>query len=277
MREMLDLAAEPRATLGKGPAYQIRRQGKIPGIVYGGKGDPETVQVDERTFGKFYYAGALLQTLVMLDVGGKKTRVLPRAIQVDPVSDRPIHVDFMRLEPGARVRIAIPVRFRGQENSPGLKLGGVINVVRHEIEVFCSADNIPDYIEGDLDGLEIGDSLHIQRLHASRGRQDRYPAQLHGRVDCAADDLCRRDAGRRDRGSRCCRRRCAVEGAEGAAAAALRWRSLRVLPLRLLVQRLLPRARLPPRRPRARRRKKARSSLRGPTPEAETRLPISGI
>lgn len=169
MRQMLELAAEPRATRGKGPAYQMRRQGKIPGIVYGGKGDPETVQVDERTFGKLYYAGAMLQTLVMLDVGGKKVRVLPRAIQVDPVSDRPIHVDFMRLEPGARVRIAIPVRFRGQENSPGLKLGGVINVVRHEIEVFCSADNIPDYIEGDLDGLEIGDSLHIADFSLPEG------------------------------------------------------------------------------------------------------------
>jgi large subunit ribosomal protein L25 len=161
MREMVDLAAELRTKTGKGGAYQTRRQGKIPGIVYGGRGDPENVQVDERTFGKIYYAGAMMQTLVMLDVAGKKTRVLPRAVQLDPVSDRPIHVDFMRLEPGARIRIAIPVRFRGQENSPGLKLGGVINVVTHEIEVYCSADNIPDYIEGDLDGLEIGDSLHI--------------------------------------------------------------------------------------------------------------------
>ena len=169
MREMVDLAAEPRSTRGKGPAYQTRLQGKIPGIVYGGKGNPENVQVDERTFGKIYYQGALLQTLVMLDIGGKKTRVLPRAIQVDPVSDRPIHVDFLRLEPGARVRIAIPVRFRGQENSPGLKLGGVINMVRHEIEIYCSADNIPDYIEGDLDGLEIGDSLHINDFKLPEG------------------------------------------------------------------------------------------------------------
>jgi large subunit ribosomal protein L25 len=161
MRQMLELAAEPRAKLGKGPAYQVRREGKIPGIVYGGKGEPQTVQVDERNFGKLYYAGAMLQTLVNLDIGGKKTRVLPRAIQLDPVSDRPIHIDFMRLEPGARVRIAIPVRFHGQENSPGLKLGGVINVVRHEIEVYCSADAIPDFIDGNLEGLEIGDSLHI--------------------------------------------------------------------------------------------------------------------
>ncbi len=169
MREMVDLTAEPRAKLGKGPAYQVRRQGKIPGIVYGGKGEPQSVQVDERIFGKLYYAGAMLQTLVNLDVGGKKVRVLPRAIQLDPVSDRPIHIDFMRLEPGARVRIAIPVRFHGQENSPGLKLGGVINVVRHEIEVYCSADNIPDHIDGNLEGMEIGDSLHIHDFTLPEG------------------------------------------------------------------------------------------------------------
>src|SRR5262245_32133070 len=169
MREMVDLAAEPRSKTGKGGAYQTRQQGKIPGIVYGGKGDPENVQVDERTFGKLYYTGAMMQTLVMLDVAGRKTRVLPRAIQVDPVSDRPIHIDFLRLEPGARVRIAIPVRFRGQENSPGLKLGGVINVVKHEIEIYCSADNIPDYIEGNLEGLGIGDSLHIEDFELPEG------------------------------------------------------------------------------------------------------------
>ena len=169
MREIIDLAAEPRAKSGKGPAYQARRQGKIPAVVYGGKGDPENVQIDDRTFGKLYYAGTMLQTLVMLNVSGKKTRVLPRQIQLDPVSDRPIHVDFMRLEPGARIRIAIPVRFRGHENSPGLKLGGVINVVRHEVEVYCSADNIPDFLEGNLEGTEIGDSLHISTFKLPEG------------------------------------------------------------------------------------------------------------
>src|SRR5882672_3243357 len=142
MREMVALTAEPRAERGKGAAYRTRLKGRIPGIVYGGKVDPETVQLDERNFDKLYYTGAMLQTLVMLEVAGKKTRVIPRAVQVDPVTDRPIHVDFLRLEPGARLRLAIPVRFRGQENSPGLKLGGVINVVTHEIEVFFAADNL---------------------------------------------------------------------------------------------------------------------------------------
>ena len=95
--------------------------------------------------------------------------MIPRAIQLDPVSDRPIHIDFMRLEPGARLRIAIPVHFKGQENSPGIKRGGVLNVVRHEIEIYCSADSIPDDLEGDVSDLDIGDSLHISRIKLPEG------------------------------------------------------------------------------------------------------------
>jgi large subunit ribosomal protein L25 len=97
----------------------------------------------------------------MLELSGKKTKVLPRAVQLDPVTDRPVHIDFLRLKPGGRVTLDIPVRFRGHENSPGLKLGGVVNVVRHEVALLCPVDDIPEYIEGDLSGLEIGDSLHI--------------------------------------------------------------------------------------------------------------------
>src|ERR1700704_3368036 len=134
MRETLNLSAQPRSLRGKGSAYQLRRTGSIPAIIYGGKGEPQTVQVEERGFGKLYYTGTLMQTIVMLDVGGNKTRVIPREVQLDPVSERPIHVDFMRLEPGARIRLAIPVRFKGQENSPGIKLGGVLNIVQHEID-----------------------------------------------------------------------------------------------------------------------------------------------
>jgi large subunit ribosomal protein L25 len=162
MREALNLEAQPRPGLGKGAAYQLRQTGNIPAVIYGGKGKPENLTLNERTFGKLYYTGTLMQTVLMLDVAGKKTRVIPREVQVDPVTDRPIHVDFMRLEPGARIRIAIPVRFKGHENSPGVKVGGVLNIVTHEVDLYCSADNIPDYIEGDLEGLAIGDSLHIQ-------------------------------------------------------------------------------------------------------------------
>ena len=105
----------------------------------------------------------------MLDVAGKKTRVIPREVQLDPVSDRPVHVDFMRLPEGAKVRLAIPVRFKGQESSPGLKRGGVLNIVRHESSCSARPTSIPDFIEGDLSALDIHDSLHISAFKLPEG------------------------------------------------------------------------------------------------------------
>jgi large subunit ribosomal protein L25 len=141
----------------------------IPGIVYGGSADPVPVQVDEHTLLRMHNTGAFLQTLVMLEIGNQKTRVIPRAVQLDPVTDRPVHVDFMRLTPGGTISLDIPVHFRGHENSPGLKRGGVLNVVRHEVAMLCPVDNIPEYIEGDLSGLDIGNSLHISAFVLPEG------------------------------------------------------------------------------------------------------------
>jgi large subunit ribosomal protein L25 len=169
MREMQELRAEPRAKTGKGPAYQIRRRGLIPGVVYGGKAEPQNVQLEERAFVKVYSAGAMLSTLFMLELDGKKTRVIPRQIQIDPVTDRPVHVDFLRLEKGARIAIAIPVHFKNHGESPGLKRGGVLNVVLHEVELYCPVDNIPEFIEGDLAGLDIHDSMHISAIPLPAG------------------------------------------------------------------------------------------------------------
>ena len=169
MRETLELKVEPRSKTGKGPAHQARKSGIIPGVVYGGDGSPEIVQVDERTLTRMYSTGAFLQTLVMLETGGKKTRVIPRAVQLDPVTDRPVHVDFLRLVPGGSVTLDIPVHFRGQENSPGIKRGGVLNIVRHEVALRCPVENIPEYIEGDLADLDIGDSLHISAFTLPEG------------------------------------------------------------------------------------------------------------
>src|SRR5882672_2233536 len=169
MRETLELKVEPRSKLGKGAAYQTRKSGLIPGIIYGGGGNPEPVQVDERTLGRLHGTGALMQTLVMLELAGQKTRVIPRAVQLDPVTDRPVHIDFLRLTPGGRISLDIPVHFRGQENSPGLKRGGVVNIVRHEVALLCPVDNIPEYIEGDLSELDIGDSLHISAFTLPEG------------------------------------------------------------------------------------------------------------
>jgi large subunit ribosomal protein L25 len=169
MRETLELKVEPRSKTGKGPAHQARKSGVIPGVIYGGEGSPETVQVDERTLTRMYSTGAFLQTLVMLETSGKKTRVIPRAVQLDPVTDRPVHVDFLRLVAGGSVTLDIPVHFRGQENSPGIKRGGVLNIVRHEVALRCPVENIPEYIEGDLADLDIGDSLHISAFTLPEG------------------------------------------------------------------------------------------------------------
>src|SRR5260221_115601 len=155
MAQVQELKVEPRDGTGKGPAYQARLKGLIPGVIYGGKDKPENVAVDSRTLERRVEAGHFLTTLLTLDVGGKKTRVIPREVQVDPVSDRPVHVDFMRLAEGATIRLEIPVHFNGQEVSPGLKKGGVLNIVRHAIALICPADKIPNTVEVDVSNLDI--------------------------------------------------------------------------------------------------------------------------
>src|SRR5450755_1165281 len=161
MAQVQELKAEARDGTGKGPAYQARLKGLIPGIVYGGKADPVNVNVDFRTLERHVEAGGFLTTLFMLDVAGKKTRVIPRQLQLDPVSDRPVHVDFMRLAEGASVKLEIPVHFKGQGESPGLKKGGVLNIVRHSMELVCPAESIPNEILVDISALDINETIHI--------------------------------------------------------------------------------------------------------------------
>ena len=169
MAQVQELKVETRAGTGKGPAFQARSKGLIPGVIYGGKGEPENVAVDGRTLERAVEAGHFLTTLFMLDVAGKKTRVIPREVQLDPVSDRPVHVDFMRLAEGASVRLDIPVHFNGQESSPGLKKGGVLNIVRHSIALLCPAEKIPNTIEVDVAKLDINESIHISALTLPEG------------------------------------------------------------------------------------------------------------
>ncbi|HEX2594552.1 MAG TPA: 50S ribosomal protein L25/general stress protein Ctc [Rhizomicrobium sp.] len=164
MREMQQIVAEKRTGTGKGPSYQVRTKGNIPAVIYGGGSEPENISVNAHALERHAIKGTFLSTLFTLDVDGAKTRVIPRQLQLDPVTDRPVHVDFMRLPEGAKVRLSIPVRFKGQADSPGLKRGGVLNIVRHEVEMLCPAEHIPEYIEGDLAGLGIHDSLHIANI-----------------------------------------------------------------------------------------------------------------
>jgi large subunit ribosomal protein L25 len=169
MSELQTLRAEARAETGKNAAHRARNNGLVPAVIYGGQDAPQPVAVNEREFSKHYFSGNLLSTLFMLDVGGQKTRVIPRDVAIDPVSDRPIHVDFLRLAEGARIALHIPVHFRGQELSPGLKKGGVLNMVRHTVELRCPADNIPSAIEADVSEADIGDSLHISAFALPEG------------------------------------------------------------------------------------------------------------
>src|ERR1700743_2635330 len=169
MRQVQKLKDEARKGTGKGPSYQTRTRGLVPGVLYGGKDAPENVAVERHALERHVETGNFLTTLFMLDVEGKKQRVIPRAVQVDPISDRPVHVDFMRLEEGASVKLEIPVRFKNHTESPGLKKGGVLNIIRHEILMLCSADNIPDALEVDLAGLDIHGTVHISNIKLPEG------------------------------------------------------------------------------------------------------------
>ena len=153
MAQVQELKVETRDGTGKGPAYQARLKGLIPAIVYGGTATPQNVSVDSRTLERHVEAGHFLTTLFLLDIAGKKTRVIPRDVQLDPVSDRPVHVDFLRLAEGATVKLDIPVHFRGQDVSPGLKKGGVLNIVRHTMPLSCPAEKIPNTIDVDVSKL----------------------------------------------------------------------------------------------------------------------------
>src|SRR5262245_20204745 len=169
MAEAMALKAWARARTGKGGARTVRREGRIPGILYGGGEDPFPVIVEDKAIRLQLLTGHFQSTIYMLDIEGKKTRVIPRGVQLDPVRDFPIHVDFMRVGKDALVNVAVPVHFLNEGASPGIKRGGVLNIVRHEIDVRCPADAIPNYFEIDLTGLEIGDSVHISALKLPEG------------------------------------------------------------------------------------------------------------
>jgi len=168
-QQVNEIKAEPRARSGTGGARAIRRQDKVPGVVYGDGREPENIALNGRELNIIIGRGKFLSTVFDLDVDGKKARVIPRDVQLDPVKDWPIHVDFQRVSAGARIRVNVPVRFANESLSPGLKRGGVLNVVRHEIEVTCPADAIPDYFEFNLEGLEIGRSVHISAIKLPEG------------------------------------------------------------------------------------------------------------
>jgi large subunit ribosomal protein L25 len=164
MTEVRSLGTEPRDRAGKGAARATRRAGRVPGVVYGNKEPAALVSLEPKALVRELHKTGFFATLFDLQIAGRTERVLPRDVQFDPVSDRPIHVDFLRVGAGTKVRVDVPVVFRNDAASPGLKRGGVLNIVRHEIALICAADSIPPLIEIDLTGLEIGDSVHISMV-----------------------------------------------------------------------------------------------------------------
>ena len=161
MAQMTALAAEVREGTGTGVARQIRRAGRIPCIIYGNKEDSVLISINPLDLQKQLRGPGFFARVFEIEVGGKKHRVLARDLQVDPVTDHPIHVDFMRFSATTRLNIDVQVVFDNHEESPGLKRGGVLNVVRHTVEMRCNPDNIPESIMVDLTGMDIGDSIHI--------------------------------------------------------------------------------------------------------------------
>jgi large subunit ribosomal protein L25 len=163
-RQSYELKAELRDRVGKGAARALRSKGLVPAIVYGEKQEPLPVAISSKELTTRLHAGGFLITLASLDVGGKKHKVLPKAYELDPVKDFITHVDFLRVSDATRVRVHVPVHFTGHDQSPGLKRGGVLNIVRHDIEMYCPAGAIPDFIEASLAGYEIGGSVHISKV-----------------------------------------------------------------------------------------------------------------
>lgn len=169
------IEAESRSRAGKGVARATRRAGKVPAVVYGAKQEPSLIALDPRVVMRELKRGGWRSRLYEIQVGGQKTRALMRDVQFHPVTDKPEHVDFQRLAAGERVRVSVAVVFLNDATSPGIKRGGVLNVVRHAVEVACDPDNIPEKFEADLGALDINDNIRWTDL---KGIGDARPTIL---------------------------------------------------------------------------------------------------
>jgi large subunit ribosomal protein L25 len=169
MATVKELNATARPAGGKGAARAERRAGRVPGVIYGNNQPPVTISVDDADLRQRILAGRFLTTIYDIDLEGKKHRVIPRDFHLDPVRDFPLHVDFMRLGEGATIRVSVPLHIKNAEAAPGVKRGGTVNIVTHTIDLVCSVDNIPQYVEADVSDLEISHSLHLSDIQLPPG------------------------------------------------------------------------------------------------------------
>ena len=164
-----ELKAEARERVGKGSSRELRRNGLIPAVIYGDKQAPLSIALSTNEVTKRIHAGGFMTTVATIEVDGQKIQVLPKDYQLDPVRDFTMHVDFLRVSGDTEVSVEVPVHFVNEEKSPGIKVGGVLNVVRHAVELLCPANDIPEFLTVDLTGAKIGDSLHISAVKLPAG------------------------------------------------------------------------------------------------------------
>ncbi|MBS0255215.1 MAG: 50S ribosomal protein L25/general stress protein Ctc [Proteobacteria bacterium] len=169
MSDTLHLPAETRERAGKGASRALRREGRTPAVIYGGNEEPLAIHVEEKLLARQLGTGHFFNSIVEIEIGGKAVRTLPKDVAFHPVNSRPVHADFLRLSADAKVHVAVPVIFANEDKSPGLKRGGVLNIVRHELELVCAADKIPDDIVIDVTGFDVGASIHISHVKLPEG------------------------------------------------------------------------------------------------------------
>jgi large subunit ribosomal protein L25 len=169
MSDQLTLSAELRERAGKGASRALRREGRVPAVIYGAGQEPTAIHIEERALVRALGTGHFMNSVVMIDAKGDSIRTLPKDVQFNVVTDRPVHVDFLRISEHSKVTVAIPVVFTDEEEAPGIKRGGVLNIVRHDLELTCDAASIPAEIQISLKGLDIGDSIHISHVALPQG------------------------------------------------------------------------------------------------------------
>lgn len=165
----LELTATVRDRVGKGAARALRRENKVPAVIYGDKKTPLPIAIDYKEAFLRLHAGGFLSTIFTVNVGGEEIRVIPKDYALDPVRDFLIHVDFLRVTAGSVLTVEVPVVFENETASPGIKQGGVLNIVRHAVELHCPADAIPEHLVADLTGLALGDGIHISHIKLPQG------------------------------------------------------------------------------------------------------------
>ena len=171
MSEQLTLSAETRDRAGKGASRHLRREGRVPAVVYGNNEEALSIHLEEKALVKALSSGHFMNSVVMIEAGAAPVRTLPKDVQFHPVTDRPLHVDFLRISEHAKVHVDVPIHFVDEDKSKGIKRGGVLNQVRHGLELICDAAEIPDEIVISLAGLDIGDSLHINDITLPAGTE----------------------------------------------------------------------------------------------------------